>query len=164
MESDNIWLTSLKLELAYFSGRAWWGEIENRGAGAILRFQRVRPVTLAPGTTLYEAAGCWWRERADALREAEVEPLGARLEAVEVEEVEVTVRVRSALSCVSITGSLRPLFEGAEEPGGTEGRSEGESLRLFGVVLRLLDVVKRPKVEAKMEGERREGCCCSSCG
>jgi peptidoglycan/xylan/chitin deacetylase (PgdA/CDA1 family) len=43
LESDNRWLTSLKLELAYFSGRAWWGEIENRGAGAILRFQRVRP-------------------------------------------------------------------------------------------------------------------------
>jgi peptidoglycan/xylan/chitin deacetylase (PgdA/CDA1 family) len=43
LESDNKWLTSLKLELAYFSGRAWWGEIENGGAGAILRFQRVRP-------------------------------------------------------------------------------------------------------------------------
>jgi peptidoglycan/xylan/chitin deacetylase (PgdA/CDA1 family) len=43
LESDDRWLTSLKLELAYFSGRALWGEIENRGAGAILRFQRVRP-------------------------------------------------------------------------------------------------------------------------
>jgi peptidoglycan/xylan/chitin deacetylase (PgdA/CDA1 family) len=47
LESDNRWLTSLKLELAYFSGRAWWGEIENRGAGAILRFQRVRPASHA---------------------------------------------------------------------------------------------------------------------
>ena len=43
LETDNRWLASLKLELAYFSGRAWWGEIEHRGAGAILRFQRVRP-------------------------------------------------------------------------------------------------------------------------
>jgi peptidoglycan/xylan/chitin deacetylase (PgdA/CDA1 family) len=47
LESDNRWLASLKLELAYFSGRAWWGEIENRGAGAILRFQRVRPPSRA---------------------------------------------------------------------------------------------------------------------
>jgi peptidoglycan/xylan/chitin deacetylase (PgdA/CDA1 family) len=43
LESENRWLASLKLELAYFSGRAWWGEIQHRGAGAILRFQRVRP-------------------------------------------------------------------------------------------------------------------------
>jgi peptidoglycan/xylan/chitin deacetylase (PgdA/CDA1 family) len=43
LESDNRWLTSLKLELAYLTGRAWWGEIENRGAGTILCFQRVRP-------------------------------------------------------------------------------------------------------------------------
>ena len=43
MESENRWLASLKLELAYFTGRAWWGGIEKRGAGTILRFQRVRP-------------------------------------------------------------------------------------------------------------------------
>ncbi len=40
---DNRWLTRLKLELAYFTGRAWWRERESGGAGAILRFQRVRP-------------------------------------------------------------------------------------------------------------------------
>jgi peptidoglycan/xylan/chitin deacetylase (PgdA/CDA1 family) len=33
-------LTSLKLELAYFSGHAW---LKRRGAGVILRFERVRP-------------------------------------------------------------------------------------------------------------------------
>ena len=43
MASDNRWLASLRLELAYFSGRAWWGEEGRGGAGAILRFQRVRP-------------------------------------------------------------------------------------------------------------------------
>ena len=43
MDRDNRWLTSLRLELAYFSGRAWWGARENGGAGAILRLQRVRP-------------------------------------------------------------------------------------------------------------------------
>jgi peptidoglycan/xylan/chitin deacetylase (PgdA/CDA1 family) len=43
LASNRKWLTSLKLELAYFSGRAWWGEKESGGAGAILRFQRVRP-------------------------------------------------------------------------------------------------------------------------
>lgn len=42
MPSDNQLLTSLKLELAYFSGRAWQGR-EIGGAGAILRFERVRP-------------------------------------------------------------------------------------------------------------------------
>ena len=47
MESDNRWLTSLKLELAYFSGRAWWSEIESGGAGAILCFRRVRPSSRA---------------------------------------------------------------------------------------------------------------------
>lgn len=43
LASDNRWLTRLRLELDYFSGRAWWGEKEHGGAGAILRFQRVRP-------------------------------------------------------------------------------------------------------------------------
>jgi peptidoglycan/xylan/chitin deacetylase (PgdA/CDA1 family) len=33
-------LTSLKLEMAYFSGRPW---LNSRGAGVILRFERVRP-------------------------------------------------------------------------------------------------------------------------
>jgi peptidoglycan/xylan/chitin deacetylase (PgdA/CDA1 family) len=33
-------LTNLKLELAYFGGRAWF---KRRGAGVILRFERVRP-------------------------------------------------------------------------------------------------------------------------
>src|SRR4029077_16182554 len=40
LPSDNILSTSLGLELAYFSGRAW---MSGRGAGVILRFQRVRP-------------------------------------------------------------------------------------------------------------------------
>jgi len=40
LPSDNILLRSLGLELAYFSGRSW---TERRGAGAILRFERVRP-------------------------------------------------------------------------------------------------------------------------
>jgi peptidoglycan/xylan/chitin deacetylase (PgdA/CDA1 family) len=33
-------LTSLRLELAYFSGRAW---LKRQGAGVILRFERIRP-------------------------------------------------------------------------------------------------------------------------
>ena len=41
--SGDRWLAKLWLELAYFSGRAWWGEKEHGGAGAILRFQCVRP-------------------------------------------------------------------------------------------------------------------------
>jgi len=40
LASDNIWLTSLKLGLAYLGGRAIW---QKRGVGAILRFERVRP-------------------------------------------------------------------------------------------------------------------------
>jgi peptidoglycan/xylan/chitin deacetylase (PgdA/CDA1 family) len=40
LPTDNILSTSLGLELAYFSGRAW---MSGRGAGVILRFQRVRP-------------------------------------------------------------------------------------------------------------------------
>ena len=43
LTSNKRWLRGLKLELDYFSGRAWWGEKERGGAGAILRFQRVRP-------------------------------------------------------------------------------------------------------------------------
>jgi peptidoglycan/xylan/chitin deacetylase (PgdA/CDA1 family) len=40
LASDSSWFESLKLELAYFSGRAFW---RGTGAGAILRFERVRP-------------------------------------------------------------------------------------------------------------------------
>jgi peptidoglycan/xylan/chitin deacetylase (PgdA/CDA1 family) len=36
-------LTNLKLELAYFSGRAWLKARQFGGAGAVLRFERVRP-------------------------------------------------------------------------------------------------------------------------
>ena len=43
MPSDDSLLTSLKLELAYFSGRAFWPGRDTASAGAILRFQRVRP-------------------------------------------------------------------------------------------------------------------------
>ena len=42
MSSENRLLTSLKLRLDYFSGRAWWNERETGGAGVILRFERVR--------------------------------------------------------------------------------------------------------------------------
>ena len=42
MPSESSFLTSLKLELAYFSGRAWQSR-EIGGAGAILRFERVLP-------------------------------------------------------------------------------------------------------------------------
>lgn len=40
--SDNSLLKGLRLELAYFTGLSWLGLA--RGAGAILRFQRVRPL------------------------------------------------------------------------------------------------------------------------
>jgi peptidoglycan/xylan/chitin deacetylase (PgdA/CDA1 family) len=40
LSSGTQLLNSLKLELAYFSGHAW---LKRRGAGAILRFERVRP-------------------------------------------------------------------------------------------------------------------------
>ena len=43
LPSDNRFLTSLKLELAYFSGRAWLGARRFGGAGVVLRFERVRP-------------------------------------------------------------------------------------------------------------------------
>jgi len=42
LPSDDPLLTSLKLELAYFGGRAWQSR-EIGGAGVILRFQRVLP-------------------------------------------------------------------------------------------------------------------------
>ncbi len=42
MPSDDR-LTSLWLELLYFSGLAWLGAPATRGAGVILRFERVRP-------------------------------------------------------------------------------------------------------------------------
>ncbi len=48
LASDNRWLTRLKLELAYCGGRAWWSGKGRRTAGAILRFQRVRPRQRGP--------------------------------------------------------------------------------------------------------------------
>jgi peptidoglycan/xylan/chitin deacetylase (PgdA/CDA1 family) len=43
LPSDNPLLTGLRLELGYFSGRAWFAGRETGGAGVILRFERVRP-------------------------------------------------------------------------------------------------------------------------
>jgi len=43
LSSDNRWLASARLELAYFSGRTLLASRTTRGAGAILRFERVRP-------------------------------------------------------------------------------------------------------------------------
>ena len=48
--SDNHLLSRLKLELAYFSGRAWQSR-EVGGAGVILRLERVIP--------LQRGAFCW---------------------------------------------------------------------------------------------------------
>lgn len=47
MPSDSRFLTSLKLELAYFSGRAWLRE-RRFGGGVVLRFERVRPSRSGP--------------------------------------------------------------------------------------------------------------------
>lgn len=43
MASDDRWLRRLQLELAWFTGRPWLRERRDGGAGAILRFERVRP-------------------------------------------------------------------------------------------------------------------------
>jgi peptidoglycan/xylan/chitin deacetylase (PgdA/CDA1 family) len=43
LPSDNLFLTSLGLELAYFSGYALLMQRRSGGAGVILRFERVRP-------------------------------------------------------------------------------------------------------------------------
>jgi peptidoglycan/xylan/chitin deacetylase (PgdA/CDA1 family) len=43
LPSENRLLTGLKLELGYFTGRAFWSGRTAGGAGAILRFKRVRP-------------------------------------------------------------------------------------------------------------------------
>lgn len=43
MSSENRLLTSLRLELAYFTGRAWRRGRGIGGAGVVLRFERVRP-------------------------------------------------------------------------------------------------------------------------
>ena len=41
--AESSFLTGLKLELAYFCGKAFWQSREVGGAGVILRFERVRP-------------------------------------------------------------------------------------------------------------------------
>ncbi|MDU6729568.1 MAG: polysaccharide deacetylase, partial [Bradyrhizobium sp.] len=43
MSSDNRWLRTARLELAYFSGGTWLASRTTAGAGAVLRFERVRP-------------------------------------------------------------------------------------------------------------------------
>ncbi|MDP1882391.1 MAG: polysaccharide deacetylase family protein [Bradyrhizobium sp.] len=43
MSSKNLFLTSLRLELAWLSGRHWLGGRGTGGAGVVLRFERVRP-------------------------------------------------------------------------------------------------------------------------
>ena len=48
LPSDVSFLTSLKLELAYFSGVPWLRGRRAGGAGVVLRFERVRPRRAAP--------------------------------------------------------------------------------------------------------------------
>jgi peptidoglycan/xylan/chitin deacetylase (PgdA/CDA1 family) len=43
LSSENRFLTSLRLELAWFTGRHWLSGREAGGAGVVLRFERVRP-------------------------------------------------------------------------------------------------------------------------
>ncbi len=43
MSSENLFLTNLRLELAWLSGRHWWRGRGIGGAGVVLRFERVRP-------------------------------------------------------------------------------------------------------------------------
>jgi peptidoglycan/xylan/chitin deacetylase (PgdA/CDA1 family) len=47
LPSDNRLWTSLRLELAYFSGSAWLRGRRIGGAGVVLRFERVRPLRAA---------------------------------------------------------------------------------------------------------------------
>jgi peptidoglycan/xylan/chitin deacetylase (PgdA/CDA1 family) len=43
LSSENLLLTSLRLELAWFTGRPWLSGRGTGGAGAVMRFERVRP-------------------------------------------------------------------------------------------------------------------------
>ena len=43
LSSENLFLTRLRLELAWFTGRPWLSGRATGGAGVILRFERVRP-------------------------------------------------------------------------------------------------------------------------
>jgi peptidoglycan/xylan/chitin deacetylase (PgdA/CDA1 family) len=43
LSSETRFLTSLRLELAWFTGRPWLGGRQTGGAGVVLRFERVRP-------------------------------------------------------------------------------------------------------------------------
>jgi peptidoglycan/xylan/chitin deacetylase (PgdA/CDA1 family) len=43
LASENLFLTSLRLELAWFTGRHWLSGRGTGGAGVVLRFERVRP-------------------------------------------------------------------------------------------------------------------------
>ena len=43
LSSENLFLTSLRLELAWLSGRHWLRGRSVGGAGVVLRFERVRP-------------------------------------------------------------------------------------------------------------------------
>ncbi|MDO9062041.1 MAG: polysaccharide deacetylase, partial [Bradyrhizobium sp.] len=43
MSSMNLFLTSLRLELAWLAGRHWLAGRATAGAGVVLRFERVRP-------------------------------------------------------------------------------------------------------------------------
>src|SRR3982075_930671 len=43
LPTENRFLTSLRLEFAYFSGQPWLKGRRAGGAGVVLRFERVRP-------------------------------------------------------------------------------------------------------------------------
>jgi peptidoglycan/xylan/chitin deacetylase (PgdA/CDA1 family) len=53
LASDDRWLERLRLELAWFTGQPWLRGRKAGGAGAILRFQRVRPRQSEPFQPLH---------------------------------------------------------------------------------------------------------------
>ena len=108
MASDNKWLTSLKLGLAYLGGRAF---LQKRGVGAILRFERVRARRPAPFQPLRssEITPKFLDQTVRALKQWEYDIVGMD----EVCRRAVTMPARRRFVCLTFDGASKDVISSA---------------------------------------------------
>jgi len=108
LASDNKWLTSLKLGLAYLGGRAF---LQKRGVGAILRFERVRARRPAPFQPLRssEITPKFLDQTVRALKQWEYDIVGMD----EVCRRAVTMPARRRFVCLTFDGASKDVISSA---------------------------------------------------
>jgi len=108
---SSTFLTSLRLELAYFSGQAWF---KRKGAGVILRFQRVRPDG-RDGSARFQPSRS--REITPAFLDRAIRALKRwRYDIISIDEVSrraVTLATKRRFVCLTFDGGYKDIVTSA---------------------------------------------------